>query len=140
MPKPTADVTEAELAILQRLWVHEAASMRQLVDELYPSGGASAYATVQKLLERLEAKELVRRERTDGPWQFRARVSRDELLSRRLRRVAEQLCDGSLAPVLTHLVRGQRLTPAERAELRQLLTELSQEPPTRSSGRRAGGA
>ena len=46
-----------------------------------------------------------------------------ELIGRRLQKLAEQLCDGSLTPLLTHLVRTRRLTPAERAELRALIED-----------------
>jgi BlaI family penicillinase repressor len=125
--KPAADVTEAELAVLQFLWQANVATMRQVMEALYPAGGASAYATVQKLLERLEGKGLVERTRTDGLLRFHPLVSRDDLIARRLRRVAEQLCDGSLAPLLSHLVRADQLTARERAELRKLLADLTDE-------------
>ena len=46
-----------------------------LTDRVYPRGGASAYATVQKLLERLEDKECVRRDRSAMAHVFRAAVS-----------------------------------------------------------------
>ena len=49
------DVTDAELAVLQALWELRAATIRQLTDQLYPRGNVSHYATVQKLLERLES-------------------------------------------------------------------------------------
>jgi BlaI family penicillinase repressor len=50
------DVTEAELALLQSLWDDGPATIRQLVDRVYRQSGTSIYATVQKLLDRLESK------------------------------------------------------------------------------------
>ena len=56
MARTPQDVTDAELAVLQILWDGGAATIRQLTDVLYPGGGTAQYATVQKLLERLEAR------------------------------------------------------------------------------------
>jgi predicted transcriptional regulator len=67
---------------------------------------------------------------------FSAEVGREELIGRRLRQVAEQLCDGSVTPLLTHLVRSQRLSAQERRELRALIEELSESPGESESGQR----
>src|SRR4051794_24440595 len=103
--RPEADVTEAELAVLQELWRRGPAPIRPLADALYPDGTAAHYATVQKLLDRLEAKGCVRRRKEGRVLWFEAAIDRDALLGRRLRAAAAQLCEGSLTPLLTHLVR-----------------------------------
>ena len=121
MDQPVHDVTDAELAVLQVLWERGSATIRQLADVLYPGVSTSQYATVQKLLERLDAKGCVRRDRRPWPHVFAATVDRDDLIGRRLRAVAEKLCGGSLTPLLTHLMSVERLSPKERDELRTLL-------------------
>ncbi|MDR3622202.1 MAG: BlaI/MecI/CopY family transcriptional regulator [Paludisphaera borealis] len=118
------DVTEAELALLSALWDHGPATIRQLVDRVYGQGGASVYATVQKLLERLEQKGCVDRDRSESVHVFTASVDRSELIGRRLRAVADALCGGSLTPLLTHLVEGEGMSQAERKELRTLIDRL----------------
>jgi predicted transcriptional regulator len=118
------DVTDAELAVLQALWEHGEATIRQLTDALYPGGGEAHYATVQKLLERLEAKGHVGRDRTPHAHRFRAHTNRDTLVGRRLRAMAEKLCGGLMSPLLTHLVRAEALSAHERQELRNLIDEL----------------
>jgi BlaI family transcriptional regulator, penicillinase repressor len=125
MKRTGQDVTDAELAVLHVLWERGPSSVRLLADTLYPGGGVSAYATVQKLLERLELKECVAQKREEGIKRYWARVSKEELIGRRLRAVAEQLCDGSLTPLLTHLVRTNPLSSEERQELKALLEELT---------------
>jgi predicted transcriptional regulator len=126
MARTPRDVTDAELAVLQLLWDHGPATIRRLTDALYPTGTAGQYATVQKLLERLEAKDCVRRERGPGAHVFAAALGREDLIGRRLQDVAEKLCGGSLTPLLTHLVRTRRLSPRERRELRDLIDDLDQ--------------
>lgn len=127
MARTPQDVTEAELSILQQMWDQGAMTVRQLTDELYPGGGSSEYATVQKLLERLGSKDYVVRNRDAWPHVFEAAVGRDELIGRRLQTTADQLCDGSLQPLLTTLVKSERLSAQDRKSLRGLLDELDKE-------------
>ncbi len=118
------DLPDAELAVLQMLWERGPSTIRQLTDALYPSGSDAHYATVQKLLERLESKGCVGRDRSSWAHIFKATMGRDELIGHRLQAVAEKLCGGSLTPLLTNLVRSKRLTPKERREIRKLMDEL----------------
>jgi predicted transcriptional regulator len=129
MRYPAEDVTRAELAVLQALWQCDDASRRQVADALYPGGGDAHYGTVQKLLERLEAKGFVHRRREGNVLRFSAAVDREALIGRRLRDVADKLCDGSVTPLLTHLVRSRGLKPHEVEELQALLDELRRQQP-----------
>ena len=124
MARTPKDVTEAELAVLQRMWDRGPVTVRQLTDELYPNGGGSEYATVQTLLQRLSRKKYVVRNRDVWPHLFEATVGRDELIGRRLQTTADDLCDGSLQPLLTTLVQSSRLSARDRKSLRGLLDEL----------------
>jgi BlaI family transcriptional regulator, penicillinase repressor len=132
MARTPQDVTDAELAVLQVLWENGPSTRRQLTDAIYPGGGPAHYTTVQKLLERLEDKGHVAKERGGGVLTFAATVAREELINRRLQDVAEKLCGGSLTPLLMNLVRSQPLTPGELRELQDLVKELSR------PGRRKG--
>jgi len=128
MKRSQADVTEAELSLLHALWDAGPATIRQLVERVYEQDGPSVYATVQKLLDRLEAKGCVRRDRGGAVHVFQAAIDRDELIGRRLRAVADALCGGSLTPLLTHLVEGQGLSAQERKELRALIHRFDRKP------------
>lgn len=137
MPRTPQDVvTEAELAVMEALWADGGPlTIRRLAELLYADSGTTYYATVQKLLERLEEKDCVRRDRRETPHTFAAAVTRSELIGRRLQAVARQLCGGSLTPLLTHLVQARSLTPRERRDLRDLIDRLDDrnedEPPRR---------
>jgi predicted transcriptional regulator len=124
MDRTTQDVTDTELTVLQFLWDQGPATIRQLTGALYPDGTDAHYATVQKLLERLEAKGHVSRDRSSHAHRFTALTDRDTLVGHRLRAVAEQLTGGLMAPLLSHLVRAEGLSAKERQELRQLIDEL----------------
>src|SRR5262249_40110096 len=124
MPRTPQDVTDAELAVLQVLWEKGPCSRRQIADALYVEVGPAQYATVQKLLERLEAKECVTRAGADGPLTFRAALGREELISRRLLDVADKLCGGSVTPLVMNLVRAKPLSARELRELEDFLAGL----------------
>ncbi|MFL5340078.1 MAG: BlaI/MecI/CopY family transcriptional regulator [Gemmataceae bacterium] len=132
MARTPQDVTVAELKVLELLWERGPATVRQITDALYPDGGASKYATVQKLLERLEEAEFVARDRSGGVQSFAATVGREALIDRRLQNLAEQLCGGSLTPLLTHLVKADRLSADEIQSLRNLIDELDEPAPRRN--------
>jgi BlaI family transcriptional regulator, penicillinase repressor len=123
MSRDVPDVTDAEFAVLEALWDGGPQTIRELTGRLYPSLSVSDYATVQKLLARLEEKRCVGRDRSGHRHVFQATRQRDALVGAQLRKMAEKLCAGSLAPVLLQLVQGAKLSPSERDELRKLLDE-----------------
>ena len=127
MARTPQDITDAELAVLNLLWTRGRSTVRQLTDVLYPNGTGAHYATVQKLLERLEIKKFVKRDRKPWPHQFESRIDREELIGRKLQTTADKLCGGSLVPLMTHLVKSQ-LTAEDRRSLRGLLDDLEAMP------------
>lgn len=129
MPRSFRDVTDAELAVLQLLWNRGPSTIRELTSVLYPEGTPAQYATVQKLLQRLEAKACVRRDRNAPVHVFQASINRGSLIDQQLRKMAAKLCDGSLTPLLTHLVRAEKLSNSERDFLRDLVESLDENPP-----------
>lgn len=123
MPDSRQSVTEAELAVLEVLWAAGRSTKREIADCLYPAGGDSELATVQKLLQRLETKRYVTRDRSEMAHVFSATSSKQEFVGQQLEAVAEKLSGGSLAPLVMHLVEARRLTKRERLKLRALLDE-----------------
>ena len=128
MARTPQDVTDAELAVLEVLWDRGASTRRQIAEVLYPDGGPARYTTVQKLLERLEGKGCVRRDRNAAVHVFTAAIDRDELIGRKLQSVAEQLCGGAWTPLLTNLVQSRRLSARDRKALRELIDDLDRRP------------
>src|ERR1700730_13061621 len=117
------NVTQYELAVLDVLWTHEQATIRQITEQIYGQSQPAAYATVQKLLERLEKKRCVARDRGGPAHRFRATVERGDLISQGLESLADKLCSGSLTPLLIHLAQRIRLTKRDRDMLRKLIKD-----------------
>jgi predicted transcriptional regulator len=126
MAESSARLTDAEFAVLQGLWDGGSQTIRELADRLYPGGGVSEYATVQKLLERLESKNCAARDRSTHAHTFRATVAREDLIDAQLRQMAEKLCDGSFTPVLLQLIEQVSISKKDRETIRQLLAQANQ--------------
>ena len=122
MDKPR-DVTDSELAVLDVLWNQPQATIREITEAIYEDYSPSSHATVQKLLERLEAKDCVVRDRSGFAHRFRATIERSDLLDRQLEAVADKLCEGSLTPLLLHLASRTKLSDEERKLLRKLIND-----------------
>ena len=133
MDERQASVSKAELEVLKVLWDRPGATVREVNAALREQGRDQAYTTVQTLLQRLEAKGYVASDKSGPAHLYRAAVSRDDLLSRRLRELAEQLCDGTASHLLHALVEGNQLTSEEIRQLREMLDRL--EPPRRGRPR-----
>ena len=127
MARTPQDVANAELSVLQVLWEMQTATVRELTERIYQDCTSALNATVQKLLERLEAKKYVQRNRTTWPHQFSACVERDVLISQQLQTMADKLCQGEIQPLLSCLVKTHGLSDEDRQSLRGLLDELDRE-------------
>ncbi len=117
-------VTDGELSILEVIWERGTPTSRDIADAIYEQVSDSKVASVQKLLERLEAKGCIVRDRSERAHQFRALVSREDFLQHRLRELADRLCDGALTPLVTTLLRSKGISRKNREQLRQLIHEL----------------
>lgn len=138
MTRKSKNIPEAELAIMKLLWQRKGPmTAREIREQLYPTGTPSDHATVQKLLQRLESKKLLQRDRSGHVHQFTAIVAEVEIVGEQLRALAESIIDGSMVPVLTHFIRLQQLTLEERQQLKRLLDETAA-PPTNAPKTESG--
>ena len=123
MAVPKAFITDTELDLLKVLWSDQPLTARAIAGRLYGEENASAIGTVQKLIQRLEDKELVVRDRREPVHRFSTRVTRDAVAGMQLQELAAKLSDGSLSPFIMHLVQAEQLSKKEKQALRRLLGE-----------------
>ncbi len=118
-------LSDAEREVLKVLWEEGGAgsTVRATRDALETKGRSWAYTTVATLLQRLATKGYVVGVTDEVPHLYRAIVSRDDLLERRLADAANELCDGSAMPLVLALVQGNRFTPEELDRFRRLIDE-----------------
>jgi BlaI family transcriptional regulator, penicillinase repressor len=123
MDEIKAGLSDAEREALGALWDHGPGTVRQLLELIETRGRRWAYSTVATLLRRLESQGYAASESVNAQLVYRAAVSREDLLDRRLKEAAAELCDGAAAPLVLALVQGNQFTAEELDRIRKLIDE-----------------
>jgi len=118
-PKPT----EAELAILQVLWDQGACTVRQVQERLESERG-TGYTTTLKLMQIMLEKGLLRRDDSGHAHIYRAAVTRIGTQRKLVGQLLDQVFDGSAQQLVLQALSTRPSTPAELAEIRELLDDL----------------
>ena len=108
---------------MKLLWQDDRLTARQIRERLYPDSTKAQHGTVQRLLQRLEDKGYVERNRSLAVHLFSAQISRPAYARSQLESLAAKLTGGSLAPLIKYLVDGKKLSPKELSRLRAILDE-----------------
>jgi len=123
MAVPKSVVTDTELSVLKLLWERPALSARDIATHLYEEVNPSSMGTVQKLIARLEEKEMLARNHRQTPHRFEATLTREDIAGMQLEDFADRLSEGSLSPFVLHLVQAEKLSKSDREEIRRLLED-----------------
>lgn len=118
------DLGTAELEVLKVLWDEGPATVRQVHTALHRRGRKVAYTTVLTFLTRLEQKSFVTSDRTGLAYRYRPTVSRSQVSRSRLKNLVRELYDGAAAPLVLQLIRSERFSEDEIAELHKLIEGL----------------
>ena len=114
-------LANAELAVMDVLWGEDNLTARHIREQLYSDATRAQHGTVQRLLQRLEDKGFVERDRKLSVHLFSALISRGAYACSQLETLADKLTGGSLAPLITHVMEQKKISPAEIKRLRQIL-------------------
>ena len=120
-------LANAELAVMDLLWQRDRLTAREIREHLYPDATRAQHGTVQKLLQRLEDKGYVARDRSLFVHVFSAAISRQTYAGQQLESLAARLTAGSFAPLITHLVEARKISRDEMRRIRAILDEQEDE-------------
>jgi predicted transcriptional regulator len=116
--KPTA----AELEILDVLWESGQATVRE-VYEVLNARKPTAYTTVLKLLQIMDEKGLVERDKGAKAHIYRAKQAQDETQKNLVSDLLEKAFRGSALKLVQHVLETKPASAAELAEIRKLIGE-----------------
>jgi len=120
---PYSPLANAELAVMELLWDESRLTARKIRETLYPDESKAQHGTVQRLLQRLEEKGFVARDKSLPVHLFSPAFSREAYASGQLESLTAKLTGGSIAPLITHLIEHDKITPEEIQRLRLILRE-----------------
>src|SRR5262245_61645190 len=127
---PRHKFTKLELHILEALWSHKKASIRE-IQEAFPEP-RPAYTTIQTTVYRLEGKNAVRRVRKIGNADiFEPTVERDVARHRLLDEILS-FFGGRAQPMMSQLAEAGKLTLEDVRELEKIIRKLEQEKPEKT--------
>ena len=131
MPRPR--LTRLELQVLEALWAHGKASIRE-IQEAFPEP-RPAYTTVQTTVYRLEAKKALRRLRKIGNAHiFEPVVERDTARHRLLDEILS-FFGGRAQPMMAQLAEAGKLTRDDLRVLEETIDRLERERKAKRSAR-----
>ncbi len=116
-----ATLSNSELALMEELWRRDKVTAPELRDCLYPNSTKSQHGTIQKLLQRLEAKGFVKRDKSHSLHFFSPLISKEAYGAEQLESLADKLTSGSIAPLITHMIEERKISRSEIARLRRIL-------------------
>lgn len=118
--KSTEKLGERELDIMQSLWKLERATVSQVQEDLRRKGENIAYTTVQTMLNRLEAKNLVARNDSERTHRYYAVLAEPAVAGNALRKIVERFFRGSTEALVARLVE-KDLSPKELERIQTLI-------------------
>lgn len=115
-------ISEAEHAVMEALWERSPMTAAEVTERVSADRGWSIH-TVKTLLSRLLAKDILAADQDGRRFLYRPLVAREAYVSGESGRLLDRLFGGRVSPLVAHLARQDRLSPADVAELEALLKE-----------------
>ena len=105
-------LTELQIGLLRVLWDRGEATVAEICDALRPSR-ALAPTTVATLLSRLERRGVVRHRTVSRQFIYAAAVSESEVRQSMVSELTEQLFDGDVAELVSHLLSAREISSGD---------------------------
>jgi predicted transcriptional regulator len=110
--------TDAELGILNVLWMRGPSTVRQVAEAL---GREAGYTTVLKLLQIMTEKALVVRDETARTHVYQAAFTEDQTQRQLVSDLLDRAFGGSAAKLVLQALAANKTSAEELAEIRKLL-------------------
>lgn len=115
------NLPDSELEVMRVLWDRGHATAREVWRDVRRAGSRWTYATVNTLLQRLEAKGLAQSDKSQMTYVYSPKIRRQQVVRRRVKDLVDKLYDGKGGMLVVHLLRSQKLSPQELEEIHGLL-------------------
>ena len=113
-------LTELQIALLRVLWGRGEATVAEICDALRPER-TLAPTTVATLLSRLERRDVVRHRSASRQFIYAAAVSEDEVRHSMVSELTEQLFDGDVAELVSHLLSARDISSGDIEKVKGMI-------------------
>jgi len=118
---------KVQLQIMRVLWDKGRANAREITDVLNAQEPI-AHSTVQTLLRKLEAKGAVGHEAVARTFVFFPLVAENNVRRGATQDLLQQVFGGSAGELMSYLLKHERVSKKELAEIRRIIDEKSRKP------------
>lgn len=122
--KPPPSLSELESEVMDEVWRHAEVTVRDVLEALNRGAKERAYTTIMTIMNRLNAKGILKRRRSGKSDIYRPVMPREAYLEARARAEVDGLVADYGDAALAHFARQlETLDPARRRQLRKLAEE-----------------
>jgi BlaI family transcriptional regulator, penicillinase repressor len=115
-------LTAQELAIMKVVWRLGDVTVRDVYEDLLETRHI-AYTTVMTMMNILETKGYLKKEKSDRAFLYRPVKPERAVISSMVREFVNRVFDGAPRALLLHLVKDGRLSEKERADLLRMIED-----------------
>lgn len=120
-------LTPAEWEIMDTVWnLSGSPSIRDVREHAYPNG-EKAYTTVQTIMNTLEKKQLLKREKIGLVNFYTPTKSREDMVKAEMSSLVTRIFDGSVPALANYLINSHGLNLKEIETIKELLDKKEQE-------------
>jgi predicted transcriptional regulator len=118
--------TESELEILQILWQKGESTVRE-VHEIIEKNKTVGYTSTLKLMQIMHEKGLVSRDTSSRTHIYTALLNREKTQGQILKRMIDNVFDGSAAEMVMQALGNQKTNPEEIEQIKTFLEKLKKQ-------------
>lgn len=115
------NLPDSELEVIRVLWKKESATARDVYNQLRNEGSKWTYATVNTLLQRLEAKGMATSDKSGISYVYSPKITKQKVIKKRVRDIVDKLYEGNGSSLVLHLLKSEQLSDNDMSEIRAAL-------------------
>jgi BlaI family transcriptional regulator, penicillinase repressor len=115
-------LTPQELEIMKLVWQRGAATVRDVYEVLLERRKI-AYTTVMTMMKILETKGYLKKRRQDRALLYRPAHPQNQIIRGMIREFIDRVFNGSVEPLLVHLVKSQHLREKDLQKIVRMVEE-----------------
>jgi predicted transcriptional regulator len=118
-------LTPNELAIMKVIWQLGKATVRDVYETLRDQRPI-AYTTVMTMMNILEEKKYLEKNRQDRAFIYRPTRPQQQVVGQMVTDFVDRVFDGAASSLLVHLAKDSRLSRDERRSIRRIIEEMEE--------------
>ena len=126
MKEKKESLSKTEWSMMKICWEKGEATARTIYEESLKEKKRE-YSSVKTMLDRLVAKEYLKRKKFGPLWIYEPAVSRPKVLAQAIDSFVDTVLDNALTPLFTHFLKKEKLSSEDIEALEQLIKKSKEE-------------